>query len=193
MTSPLDFVSWGLSQASGLSLTTGGLLVLLDAGEGAAPGELAVPPKIDVQLIFDPLESVLDGDLAIENGDLVIENSLGTALLLSLFTDARASDEELARFGGDDPRGWWGDALATFERDRFGSKLWLLQRETQTTATLAKAKAYAEEALAWLITDGICDAVNVTALYPQRSLLGLVVDPVQARSVRQRFAFVWEV
>lgn len=191
MTSPMDFLTGGLEQASGLSLTTGGLLVLTDVSgiPGASPG--ASRARIDARLLFDP--DTADADLALADGDLVPENSLGTALILSLFCDRRVSEDELARHGGDDARGWWGDSLAPIDGDEWGSKLWLLQREKQTTDTLARAREYAQQALAWLIEDGICDAVNVAAEYPRRSLLGLVVEPVRARAPRERFAFVWSL
>ncbi len=191
MTSPFDLLTGGLGQASGLSLTTGGLLVISEVF--GVPGQPGAPSRarIDVRLVFDPESAA--ADLAIEGGDLAAESSLASALMLSLFTDARATDDELARFGGDDARGWWGDSLSDVDGDEYGSKLWLLQREKQTGETLARAKTYAEQALAWLISDGIADAVNVTAVYPRRSLLGLVVEPVRARAPRERYAYVWEL
>lgn len=191
MTSPMDLLTGGLGQASGLSLTTGGLLVLSDVAgiPGAVPG--ADIARIDVRLVYSA--DLADADLVLERGDLGIENGLASAILLSLFTDRRATDNELARFGGEDARGWWGDSLAEVEGDQFGSKLWLLQREKQTSETLVRARAYAQEALAWLIEDGIADSVAVDALYPRRSLLGLVVEPVRARAPRQRYAYVWEL
>lgn len=193
MTSVIDFLTAGFQQASGLSLTTGGLLVLSDVAEGARPDENVVPARVDVRLVFDVFET-LDADAVLEDGDLGVEVGLVTAILLSLFTDARATDEELSQFGEEeDPRGWCLDFLSQFAGDVSGSKLWLLLREKQTPETLARAKSFAQDALAWLIEDGIADAVNVTAIYPRRGLLGIVVEVVRALSGSRRFAFVWEV
>lgn len=191
MSSPIDLLTGGLIDAGGLALTTGGLLVARQVVPGAG-AVFTVPPRVDVKILFD-LTDLLDGDIALEDGDLVVENSLGSALLISLFTDRRADADELARFGGDDPRGWWADSLALVPGDECGSKLWLLQREKQTAETLQRAREYTEQALAWLIEDGICERVNVEALYPRDRLLGLIVEPVRARATNERFAFVWEL
>ncbi len=108
------------------------------------------------------LEGPPTTDLELAEGDLTVDTSLKTAIVLSLFTDARAlPDDPLPT--GDDPRGWWGDMLSSYENDRLGSRLWLLGREKQTPETLERAKEYAEEALAWLLEDGIAEAVTVDA------------------------------
>jgi phage gp46-like protein len=184
----LDLVTRGLAQASGLSLTSGGLLVIRELPE--APGIQAAGRRVDARLVFDAGE--LAADLALVAGDLEADNGLETALLLSLFTDARASDEELARFGDTDPRGWWGDSESEFQGDVFGSKLWLLAREKQTNETLNRARDYAQQALDWLREDGIAERVAVDALYPRRGVLGLIVEIERARMPRDRFAFVFE-
>lgn len=190
MTSPLDIAMGGLGQASGLSLATGGLLVLREFTPFGAPvvGEV---PKVDVRLLFDG--QALDGDVLLASGDLVEENSLQTALLLSLFTDRRATPEQLQRFGGDNPRGWWGDADATVPGDAFGSHLWLLEREIELQETLNRAREYGEQAVEWIIEDGLAESIAVVAAYPQRGVLALQVTPERARGTRERFAFVWEL
>jgi phage gp46-like protein len=190
MTSGLDLVSGGLGQASGLSLTTGGLLIVQDLTTVGAAGAVASPPqRTDIELGFSV--EFLDGDAGMVDGDLVADNSLRTAVLLSLFTDARASDEELDRFGAEDPRGWALDSLGEVESDAYGSKLWLLRRESQTAAVLNQAIEYARSALAWLVEDGIASEVLVAGEYPRHGLIGLQIDIVRARETRERFAFVW--
>lgn len=190
MTSPLDLALGGLGQMSGLSLTTGGLLVLREFTPiVGATGVLR--PRIDARLLFDT--STLDGDVLLLAGDLLAENSLQTALLLSLFTDRRATRDELERFGGDDPRGWWGDVDAQVPGDQFGSRLWLLEREVDTDETLNRARAYAEEAVAWVVEDGLAESIPVAAEYLRPGVLALQISPVRARADRERFAFVWEL
>lgn len=190
MTTPLDLVTGGLGQASGLSLVTGGLLIVREI-TAISGSTLLVPPKVDVKLAFDVL--TLDGDVSLQSGDLVAENSLQTALMLSLFTDRRASAEQLERFGGDQPRGWWGDADARVAGDEFGSLLWLLEREVQSAETLNRAREYAEQAVAWIIEDGIAQEIPVLAEFPRTNMLALQISPVRARGPRERFAFVWEL
>lgn len=81
------------------------------------------------------------------------------AVIVSLFTWRRANpDDDLP---ADLRMGWWGDSFPTIPNDRIGSRLWLLSRSTLTPETVAKAKEYAEEALQWLIDDGVAARVDV--------------------------------
>jgi len=169
MSSPFDFVTEGLIQSSQ------GLLVLSD---------------VDARVLFDPFQLV--GDLVQDAGDLEADNGMMSALLMSLFCDRRATAEELARHGGSDPRGFWGDGLTLFDGDRWGSGLWLLEREIQTPETLNRAREYALEATAWLIEDGIARSVEVEARYPVRSYLGLGLT-IERGAQSERFAFVWGI
>ena len=54
--------------------------------------------------------------------------------------------------------------------DHIGSRLWLLSREKQLAGVLERARHYAEEALTWLVEDGVATAVQVTATNPRQSL-----------------------
>lgn len=126
-----------------------------------------------------------DGDLAMQGGDLVLDPGLGSAVLRSIHTDRRASAEELARFGGGDPRGWWAED----DGDPVGSKLWLLAREKQTPQVLSRAREYVREALAWLVRDGIASAVEVVASYPDREQLRVEVRVT--RGTAARWAHLW--
>ena len=87
-----------------------------------------------------------------------IDDDLTRAVINSLFCWRRAeADDDLP---GVSRCGWWGD---TFEvDDKFGSRLWLLSRAKITDQTPLQAKEYAEEALQWLIDDGVAADVVVT-------------------------------
>ncbi|CCW29966.1 putative bacteriophage protein [Xenorhabdus nematophila F1] len=112
-------------------------------------------------------------DIVIDHADILLDNSLSTTVIISLFTDRRALDsDELPAGAGTDRRGWWGD---TFNTRSIGSRLWLLAREKQLSAVLHRAKAYADEALAWLIDDGHVKKIDVTATAPQSGVLLLTV------------------
>jgi phage gp46-like protein len=193
--SGLSLVTGGLFPTSGLSLTTGGLLVLASSGSSFS-GTAALLPTLDALLAFDL--DMLAGDIAIDSGDLARETTLQTAVLLSLFTDRRATADELARFGGDDARGWWGDELAEVDGDEFGSKLWLLSREKTLPETLNRAREYARQALAWMIEDDVASSVAVEAawldtLVPRmpRGILALGIEIVKPTDVPERYALVW--
>lgn len=115
------------------------------------------------------------GDLSITLDDLTQEDTLETAVMLSLYTDRR--DDE----SGD--RGWWGDCVADHVGDRFGSRLWLLDRAKRSAQTLTLVEEYAREATAWLVEDKAAQSVTVSAQYltADASAVGLtvtIVDPV---------------
>lgn len=117
-------------------------------------------------------------------GSLASENSLSSAVILSLLTDRRAKpDDRLPDDSGarsivvpPDRRGWVGDVMADIPGDRFGSRLWLLHREKQTEETRRRAEGYALEALQWLIDDQIADSVKVAAEWTQMGRLEMQVD-----------------
>jgi phage gp46-like protein len=194
MSSGLELVTEGLFEDSGLSLTTHGLIVLGESGQVTPGGPLDA--TLDALLFFDP--DTFSGDIRIKDGDLERETNFRTALLLSLFTDRRATAEELARFGGDDPRGWWGNEVAPVAGDEIGSKLWLLAREKVLPETLNRARIYARDALRWLIDDGVAARVDIEAAWldeidprAPRGFLALGLDIVKPPDVSARFALVW--
>ncbi|WP_213977480.1 phage GP46 family protein, partial [Serratia marcescens] len=61
------------------------------------------------------------------NGDLINGDDLQTAMIISLFTDRVARDDD--DIDGEDRRGWWGDMG---EDHNIGSRLWLLRRQKLT-------------------------------------------------------------
>jgi phage gp46-like protein len=146
-------------------------------------------------------------DLLLGNGQLATDAGLRTAILISLFTDARAADDEQLPEAGTDRRGWWGDAFARDARpdagtardtNRIGSLLWLLSRSKITPRVMAQAQQACEEALAWLLRDGIAAAVRVVVeaqVRPQQQTPDLLAIAVEIDRPggpnRQRFDFAW--
>ncbi len=131
-------------------------------------------------------------DLALVDGDLATDAGLRSAIVLSLFTDRRARDDDALPQEGADRRGWWADALGD-ENDQIGSRLWLLGREKMTPETVAKAQEYAEEALTWLIRDGVIRSLSVEVEIIGPSALGLAITVGRGDGPdRQRFDYVWK-
>jgi len=113
-------------------------------------------------------------------------NKLARAVVISLFTWRQAGPDDVLPSPGL-LTGWWGDAFADVPGDAIGSRLYLLGRAKLLPSTPASAVAYAKEALAWLVADGIATAVDVQA---ERSgttglrlvcAVGYVADGVAAR------------
>ncbi|MBM4397353.1 MAG: phage GP46 family protein [Deltaproteobacteria bacterium] len=91
--------------------------------------------------------------------------TLACLAITSLGTDREAQDSDVLPAGGDPPdrRGWWADRQPTDDGSRIGSRLWLLAGAAVNDDTAARARAYAEESLAWLVTDGLAESVTATA------------------------------
>lgn len=167
----------GALDGGGLSTTTRGLLFdVVVLGSPTGQGAVFSP---DAALAFDAAE--FDADLTLTNADLTIETGLLTAIVLSLFSDARARPDDPLPVPGEPPRGWWGDLLAEVANDRFGSRLWLLSREKVQPSTLARAIEYAREAVQWILDDQIAQQVEVTGEWQQ--IRGEAVPTVLALQV----------
>lgn len=124
--------------------------------------------------IIDPTTGLAEGD------------DLETAVLLSVFTDAAASTEELPSDAQIDRRGWWGGPI--------GSKLWLRRNAKPTDILLAQVKADVEEALVWLIDDGIAASIDVVTEYTRPGMLGVQITLHRRTggALAMRFARLWE-
>jgi len=133
-------------------------------------------------LKYDP---ALGGfDLARDGDVLALDHGIATAVLTSLFSDARV-DGDLPQ-GLDRRRGWWADTV----EDRHGSLLWLLDREKATAETAARAEEYVRTALAWLIDEGIAESIEVEGVIAERHRLYLDVKVVRASS--GQWAHLWD-
>jgi phage gp46-like protein len=132
-------------------------------------------------------------DLVKEHGRLQTDDGLETAVIISLWTDARATDDEL-RLAGlpiDDRRGYWGTRFGN--RVLQGSKIWLLARALRTDEALRQCEAYSSEALAWLLEDRVAQSVVTRASWHgSTGLMVLQVDIYRPRAVQPRWRRVWE-
>lgn len=144
---------------------------------------------MDLKLV---LSDELFADLGFENNDLVTEDGMETAILISLFSDRRVTKEELP-LGEKSLRGWWGDVFPDLPGDLIGSKLWLLAREKHTAEVRELARVYALESLQWLIEDGVAASVNVSvekvSLFQSNILI--TIGKPSDRDVDFKYSFVW--
>jgi len=128
-------------------------------------------------------------DFSLDGLGLTEDDGLETAVIISLFTDRRATADDSIPDGSSDRRGWWADEFAAVNNDLIGSRLWLLSREKQLPAVLVKAQAYAQEALQWLVDDGVAESVTVLASNPASGVLGLQVDISRPQQPVTRYLF----
>jgi phage gp46-like protein len=137
-------------------------------------------------------------DLALLGADLATEQGLRTAVIASLFTDARAADDEALPDPADaDRRGWWGNAFAEDggQPVPVGSKLWLRTRAFGSEPTRRQIEADCREALAWVVSAGVAGAVDVSSewLSPYSQLLVRIAIRRSAGQAQATHAwdFIW--
>lgn len=95
------------------------------------------------------------------NGKTVSTSSqldpLTRAVVISLFTHRRADPDDNV----DVPMGWWGDTWPVVANDRYGSKLWLLQRSKLTNGLVNTVRSYLRDALQWMQEDGVVTRIDI--------------------------------
>jgi len=112
----------------------------------------------DIKLIWD--NDTQEADIDFGDEDLVRENGLESAVIMSLFTDRRAKEDDTLD-DKNDLRGWWADRLdVDANDDKIGSRIWLLERSKTTNQTIVKLKEYILEALDWMVEDGVAMKVD---------------------------------
>lgn len=100
---------------------------------------------------------------------------LALAIGISLTTRARARAED----GVQDPTvlgGWPGDSYPDVEGDNFGSRLWTLEGRSMANA-LELAPDIVDEALQWLIDDGVIVSFSATFEVMGPGVLGISITP----------------
>lgn len=134
-------------------------------------------------------------DISLKGRDLAQDEGLKNAILISLFTDARANSDDKLPTQTNDLRGWWGDAFASEINGvarPIGSKLWLLKRSKITSETILKVQDYGNEALKWLVSDGIAKAVNCQAIRQGQSQINIEIQITRPDGKIIKFERLWD-
>lgn len=128
---------------------------------------------------------------------LALEDTLQTAIILSLFTDGRAGPDDALPYRDTDRRGWVGDEYMAdgFDdrADDWGSKLWLLYFGKVTQPKLERARFAADQALQWLVRDGIASRIEVQTSWVGDRADRLAVRPTiyQAERTQPVYDVLW--
>ncbi|KIO49591.1 phage GP46 family protein [Nitrosospira sp. NpAV] len=141
----------------------------------------------DVKTLFFGFEQ--GADYAIDALGLTADDGLETAVILSLFTDRQAESGDIIPDATADRRGWWADMFADVPADKIGSRLWLLHREKQLQSVVIRAREYAQEALDWLVEDGVAKAVNITTAIVRMGVLGIYIEIIRPDSTVAKYRF----
>jgi len=142
---------------------------------------------MDIRLAFN---QHFQADIQLDGFDIATDRGLETAVIISLFSDRRASDDDVLPPADTDKRGWWGDT----EMDKIGSRLWLLSREKQMPQVLAKANEYAREALKWMIDDNVASHVDVIVESHRFEMLAIQVNISRknGKEMSYRYNYAWQ-
>jgi len=155
----------------------------------------------DLSFIF----TGLDTDLGLLLDDINTDEGLETAVSISLFTDRRASNDDVLLYdfladGTDDKRGCWIDSYPEVGNDLIGSRLWLLFREKSEQAVVNRAKEYIAQALQWMLDDGVAKSVTSDVRFINRETLQIkvfITRPSFGNSlgddVNSRLTLAWEI
>lgn len=146
----------------------------------------------DLALTWDLAQG--NADLSMIDGDLATDRGLETAILLSLFLDRRADVDDKPPSGdASDKRGWWADEFLPVEGDKYGSRMYLLDRAVVSRETEQLAEFYARECWQWLLDDKVIAALDVviTTAGERMDIAASVTRPSGDR-ITFKFQNVWD-
>lgn len=120
------------------------------------------------------------------------EDTLHTAVTISLFTDRRARADEALPYGVTDRRGWVGEEFVSDDAgDFWGSAFWLLFVTKATTDILERARFAAKEALAWMVQTEVASKVEVEALWLADNRLAIRPRIFQGKQASPVYDVLW--
>lgn len=149
---------------------------------------------MNADILIDWNADIIGGDITLNGVDLGKgrEFALPTAVIMSLFTWRRAGPDDNVE-QGDNKFGWWGDTYPRAENHKIGSRLWLFLRSKITNETIEGVRGACEEALAWIIEDGIAQRIDVVVSRRGLDSLDFLISIyfVDGQTANLRFTDIW--
>lgn len=108
---------------------------------------------------------------------LALESGLHTAVIHSLFTDARAGRDDALPYGSTDQGGWVGESFVPNngqQHGAYGSRLWLNYYVVSQNEKLEAQRFAAQESLAWLIDTAVVDSIDVKASFVNKQTFDML-------------------
>lgn len=166
---------------SGLMSLIGESGVLTD--DGFVSGEVAQDRKreldTDVYIDFETF------DCQICSGDIRTVAGFDSMILTLLFTDARASKDQVTI--SKKRRGWIGDR----NKEIFRSRLWLKDQSRIEQIDLNEIEEYCLEALSYMTENNICSNIMADAVKTKRAV-GVNLFFEIGQDVLERYVKLWE-
>lgn len=131
-------------------------------------------------------------DIYVSEAGFLSDEGLQTAVTISLFTDRRLPDGTPHPDGMSDMRGYWGD-VGESDGYQWGSLLWTLYRQVITNSVITSCREFCEQALQWMVDDGIAQSVTVTAERAGTYQINIGVTIVKRDTLETlRYSYVWD-
>ncbi|MDX1604439.1 MAG: phage GP46 family protein [Salinimicrobium sediminis] len=140
----------------------------------------------DIYMEYDALG--VGTKIFVQQTDFIRDKGLRTAVLISLLTDRIADLTDVLPDNTGDRRGWWADPT-------LGSKLWLLFRSSLTPDMPSRVEQASNEALQWMIDEGVASSVESEALISSQNTITWtikIVKPGGKNDENFKFFFNWE-
>jgi phage gp46-like protein len=131
-------------------------------------------------------------DLSVSNSALDSDESLKTAITVSLLSWARAQPGDVVP-DAEDLKGVWFDTYASVPGDRFGSRLWTLIGQPINSRLLAQFDELVREALQWMIDDGIIQDLQIVIEVVGPEMVGAKVGVRRPRDTSLTWLDTWQV
>jgi phage gp46-like protein len=122
-----------------------------------------------------------------DEGDFTNGDFLDTSLQYSLLGERRASAAEVPQNSRRR-----GDIISENSDFENGSKLWLFYQERITLTVKNKIISFANEALIWLVDDGLLESIEVTAVTTKETITLTIVLKRPFSKVETIFFPLWE-
>lgn len=110
-------------------------------------------------LLITSNNRIMDISIA-ENGDIATTDGFDTAILMSIFVDARADISEVPI--PENRRGWWGDLVSDIPDESTGSKIWLYYQARLTTIIANKLEDELYNCLLWFVKDNYLESITTS-------------------------------
>ena len=131
-----------------------------------------------------------DGGAAFGSCDISFDtgSEIESAVLSSLLSWGRARQDEVS--AGETRYGWWADNNIQYP---IGSKIWLLQRAKVLPNLNKRAKQYVQDALQWLIDEGVALQVDVVTSINQYNTLsiGITITKNDGSVINMSYDNLW--
>ena len=108
-------------------------------------------------------------DITFTDGDITADEGFETAIMASLFTDARASESQVG--SPEQRRGWLGNTLSTVPGREVGGLMYLAEQRRLTQDTVNENVDFAQKSLAWMTEDRLAQRIDVSGeLIPKKGV-----------------------